>query len=169
MEMTKLAPWNWFKSEQEGSFPRTSAFSSRDPFDSMRMELRRFADSLERDMGISTTARTSSFYPAIDVKDQGSEYVVSVEIPGVDRHDVKLEINNGLLMVQGQKQEEKKEERKNYYRMESAFGFFQRTLNLPLDADEEKVSAKFKNGILDIHIAKQEGASRTKSREISIQ
>lgn len=170
MEMTKLAPWNWFKSEQEGrtTFPALST-SFRDPFATMRTEMDRLMDSFGQ--GFSPTGLDSfrPFAPAVDIRDEGKHYVVSAEIPGVDKKDIKLEVTNGLLMIQGEKKLEHKEERKNFYRRESSYGLFERTLNLPFDADEERISADFKNGVLHIDIAKQEGARRTSGREVSIQ
>ena len=171
MEMTKLAPWNWFKSEQESNFPRSRSLTTfgRDPFETMRMEMRRLADTLDPTFTLSTPSAFGTFFPAIDVKDEGSEYLVSVEIPGVDKKDVKLQIDNGIMMIEGHKEHESKEESKNFYRRECSYGSFQRTLNLPLDADEERVSAKFKNGMLDIHIAKSSESHKTHGRQVSIQ
>ena len=174
MEMKKLAPWNWFQNEQEGrtgfatSFP-TLRSGLRDPLTTMRTDMDRLLDSFGRGFEPTSFESFRPFAPAVDVRDEGKDYIVSVEIPGVDKKDIKLEISNGLLFIQGEKKHEHKEEKQNFYRRESAYGYFERTLNLPMDADEERVSADFKNGVLKIDIAKQEGARRASGREIAIQ
>ncbi len=73
-----------------------------------------------------------------------------MEIPGVDEKDVRLEIVNDTLTIQGEKKQENEEKGKNYYRMERSYGSFQRMLSLPEDADQNEVTATFKKGVLTV-------------------
>jgi HSP20 family protein len=75
---------------------------------------------------------------------------VTLEIPGVDEKDVRLEIVNDTLTIQGEKKQANEEKGKNYYRMERSYGSFQRMLSLPEDADQNDVTATFKKGVLTV-------------------
>jgi HSP20 family protein len=73
----------------------------------------------------------------------------------VDEKDVKLEIVNDTLTISGEKKQEKEEKEKNYYRMERSYGVFQRVLSLPEDADQDKIKATFKKGILTVTVPRK--------------
>jgi HSP20 family protein len=77
-----------------------------------------------------------------------------VEVPGVDEKDIELTIADGTLLIRGEKRYEKEDHDKQYHRVERSYGAFQRMLSLPTDADESKIAAKFKNGVLTVTIAK---------------
>ena len=89
-------------------------------------------------------------------------------MPGVDEKDVKVEIANDTLTIRGEKKQEKEENHKNYYRMERSYGSFQRVLSLPEDADQEGVSATFKNGVLTVTMPRK-AAPQANVRRIEIQ
>lgn len=88
--------------------------------------------------------------PTLDLGATEKEYTITVEIPGVDEKDVRLEIVNDTLIIQGEKKQETEEKGKNYYRMERSYGSFQRVLSLPEDADQDGVTATFKKGVLTV-------------------
>ena len=88
--------------------------------------------------------------PTLDLSATDKEYAITVEIPGVDEKDVKLELAKDTLTIRGEKKQEKEEKDKNYYRMERSYGSFQRLLSLPDDADQDSIKAKFKNGVLKV-------------------
>ena len=131
MEMKKLAPWNWFQNEQEGrtgfatSFP-TLRSGLRDPLTTMRTEMDRLLDSFGRGFEPTSFESFRPFAPAVDVRDEGKDYIVSVEIPGVDKKDIKLEITNGLLFIQGEKMAN--------VGLSSAFAIFIAPPSLPITA-----------------------------------
>ena len=83
------------------------------------------------------------------------EYAISVEVPGVDEKDVKIELANNTLTIGGEKKQEKEEKEKNFYRVERSYGSFQRVLSLPEDADQEKIQATFKKGVLRITVPRK--------------
>ena len=92
----------------------------------------------------------SGFKSILDLSASDKDYTITVEIPGVDQKDVKIEIINDILTIQGEKKQENEEKGKNYYRMERSYGSFQRVLSLPEDADQDGVNATFKKGVLTI-------------------
>ena len=107
--------------------------------------------------------------PEIDVTETEKEYRVEAELPGLDQKEVSLSLSDGVLTLKGDKKEERKEgeEGKGYYLSERRFGAFQRSLRLPSDIDEEKVTAEFKNGVLKVHLPKSEEAHKS-ARKIEI-
>ena len=88
--------------------------------------------------------------PNLDIGATDKEYTINMEIPGVDEKDVRLEIVNDTLTIQGEKKQENEEKGKNYYRMERSYGSFPRMLSLPEDADQNGVTATFKKGVLTV-------------------
>jgi HSP20 family protein len=88
--------------------------------------------------------------PTLDLGATDNAYTVSVEVPGVDEKDVKVEIANDALTIRGEKKQAIEEKDKNYYHMERSYGSFERVLSLPEDADQEGIAATFKNGVLKV-------------------
>ena len=103
----------------------------------------------------------------MDVRETQGEFVVSAELPGLERDDVEVTVENGVLSLSGEKKEEFEEEDEESGRRiyERRYGRFQRTLSLPRGIDADKVNAKFKNGVLEVVLPKTPAA---KSRQIEI-
>ena len=95
------------------------------------------------------------FKPSLDLGATDKEYTVTVELPGVDEKDVRLEIVNDNLIIRGEKKQETEEQEKNYYRMERSYGSFERVLSLPEDADQDGVKATFKKGVLTVTLPRK--------------
>ena len=95
-----------------------------------------------------------SFLPAVDVRETDSDYLMEVELPGLTEKDVEVKLDNNLLTISS-KRDEKKEEKKNGYVMrERRASSFSRSFVLPDAVDREKISAEFKNGILNLSFPK---------------
>jgi HSP20 family protein len=95
------------------------------------------------------------FAPSSEAATTDSQYEVSVELPGVSDEDISVEVHDGRLTVAGEKQSQHQEEGKNFFFSERTYGKFQGVFRLPADADESKVSATHKDGVLTINIAKR--------------
>jgi HSP20 family protein len=106
-----------------------------------------------------------NWYPNVDVSEDKRDIVVKAEIPGVDKEDIDLSLDGRFLTIRGEKKHEKEESDEHYHRVESSFGFYKRTIELPADVDESKVDAKYKNGVLKIKLRKAK-ESETKKIEI---
>jgi HSP20 family protein len=168
MEIKKWIPWNWFKKEEEDggrAVPLRQASSQRhgwshdNPIERFHREVDHLFNQAFESFGRSpfrtnqpmrTRLNDGLLKPTLDLGATDREYTIAVEIPGVDEKDVKVEISNDTLTIQGEKKLEKEEKGKNYYRMERSYGSFQRTLSLPEDADQDNVAASFKKGILTV-------------------
>jgi HSP20 family molecular chaperone IbpA/predicted peroxiredoxin len=94
--------------------------------------------------------------PTLDLGATDKAYTVTVEIPGVDEKDIKLEIINDTLAIRGEKKQETEEKDKNFYRLERSYGSFQRVLSLPGDIDQDGVKANFKKGILRVTMPRKD-------------
>jgi HSP20 family protein len=103
--------------------------------------------------------------PAMDLVETDDSFVLKADLPGLDENDVKIEVEDGVLTVSGERKAEHEEKREGYYRVERAFGSFRRALSLPEGVDPEAVSADFHKGVLAIRIPKPEDR---KPRKVAI-
>ena len=103
--------------------------------------------------------------PSVDIIENPKEYVIKAELPEIDKKDVKVTVQNGVLTLSGERRFEKEEKGKKYHRIERSYGSFVRSFDLPDDADAEHVDAKFTDGMLTIHVNKSEAAA---AKEIEV-
>jgi HSP20 family protein len=106
--------------------------------------------------------------PSVDISETDEEYLVKAEIPEVDKKDVKVTVQDGVLSIQGERRQEREEKGKRFHRVERAYGTFLRTFELPDGIDEEKVKAEFKDGMLLVHLPKTEKA-KPKAIEVRVE
>ena len=109
--------------------------------------------------GLIDSIFTGVKIPPVDIKETKTGYSISAEIPGYKESEINLYVENHVLSLEGKK-EEKEDEKdgRKYLIRERVVRNFKRSFNLPEDADEEKVSAHFKNGVLEIDLPKMEKA-----------
>jgi HSP20 family protein len=173
MDLKKLAPWNWFKNENEEAAatpvrinrPREHAgiVEPYHPLYHFQSQMERLFDSLARDFGMPgwNAGETGSLVaggflkPSVNVGGTDKEYSISVEIPGVDEKDVRVEVKDNTLTISGEKQQEKEDRSKDFYRIERSYGSFRRVLTLPDDADRDGIKAGFRKGVLQLTIPKK--------------
>jgi HSP20 family protein len=114
----------------------------------------------------NSNLETSQWVPAVDVKEGKHEFALKVDLPGIDKKDISIAMDNGVLTVQGERFDEKKDEGDNYYRLERVTGKFYRRFALPETADADKIQATMNKGVLEITVPKKE-VSKPKSIEIT--
>lgn len=103
-------------------------------------------------------AATTTWSPAIDIFETEGEIVVKAEVPGMDRKDISLHIENNVLTLKGDRRFEKEAKEENYHRIERSYGGFSRAFSIPVIVDEEKIRADYKDGVLTIALPKKEQA-----------
>ncbi len=108
-----------------------------------------------------------SWVPAVDIFETNEAIVLKAELPGITAKDVSVEVKDNTLTLKGEKKFEKEVNEENYYRVERSYGSFQRAFTLPGTISQEKVKAKFKDGILEISLPKVEQA-RPKQIKVEI-
>ena len=107
------------------------------------------------------------FSPAIDVKENDQEYLIEAEFPGVDKKDIDVSIKDRNICLKGEKKTFNEEKKEDYHHMERTYGSFFRTIPLAGDADPERVSADFENGLLKVSVAKKQSGNDS-SRKVDI-
>jgi HSP20 family protein len=107
--------------------------------------------------------------PPANVTETEKEYQIELSVPGMNREDLKIDVDDGVLSISSEKEEEKKSEEKNYHRREFSYSSFRRTFTLPENANEEKVNAKYDNGMLHISIPKAETSISKPKKQIKIE
>jgi len=92
--------------------------------------------------------------PAVDVRENEKEYQMEAELPGLTEKDIEVKIENGVLTISSKKEESREENEKGYLRKERKQFSFCRSFSLPENTDADKISATFKNGLLNVTIPK---------------
>jgi HSP20 family protein len=105
--------------------------------------------------------------PVVDIIEDESEYLIKVELPEVQKDDVKVTVENGTLTISGERKAEKDQKGRKFHRVERYYGRFERSFAVPDDSDSEHVKAEFKDGVLRIRLAKSEKA-RPKQIEVKV-
>ena len=104
--------------------------------------------------------------PKLDISEGRKGITVKAEIPGIEAKDFDISIDGRLLNIRGEKKQEQTEKEETYYRVESSYGYFNRTIELPAEVDPDKVDASYKKGILKIKLRKTQ-SSETKRIKVT--
>ena len=115
--------------------------------------------------GIADENGASTWLPAVDILENANDYVLKFELPGVEKNDVKITLQNDVLTLRGEKRQENEKKGDNFHRMERSFGVFQRSFTLASSVNSETIEATYDNGILTITLPKVEEA---KPKEIEV-
>jgi HSP20 family protein len=110
---------------------------------------------------------TVQWMPQIEVLQKNGQFTVRADLPGLTKDEVKIEVTDDLLMLSGERKEEKEEKREGFYRSERSYGSFYRQIPLPEGAKTENASATFVNGVLEITIATPHLTTLTRKLEIT--
>lgn len=100
----------------------------------------------------------------LDISETDKAYIVSADLPGLEEEHIDVSVEDGLLTISGEKQQENEEEGKTFHRIERSYGSFKRTLQLPSDANEDKIKAHMKKGVLELEIPKTKEAQKQAKR-----
>jgi HSP20 family protein len=117
-----------------------------------------FEDALARNRGREEGIRSGMWTPAVDIYENTDSVVVKAELPGVEKDQISVEVKDGILSLRGERKFEKEVKEESYHRIERAYGSFQRSFSLPVSVDQEKVTAKFRDGVLEVKLPKKEQA-----------
>jgi HSP20 family protein len=154
----KIDRWNPFKVLRKApgaGGDGNTAPGLADPFRLMQEGLRD-AFQMERWFGDFSPG---VFQPRLDVVDEGEAVRISADLPGMERKDVEVLVEDDVLVLRGEKKLESTREEKGCYRVERAFGSFQRMIPLPEDVDAEHAEARFDKGVLTLRLPKRPGAT----------
>ncbi|MDI6767261.1 MAG: Hsp20/alpha crystallin family protein [Bacteroidota bacterium] len=126
-------------------------------------EIDRMCNCFHNDTLAEDVAKT--LLPAVDIVERENDFNIRVELPGVDKKDVKITVQNDVLTIKGEKKQEDEKKSDNYYQVERCYGTFQRSFTLPTSVASDKIDASYNNGVLTVSIPKLEEA---KPKEIEV-
>ncbi len=132
---------------------------SEEMFD-MRRQINRMFDNLFRGELPEPSELDGIWNPSVDIAERENEYLVKVELPGVNKDDVRITLEENLLTIRGEKKQEKESKDANYHRMERSYGSFQRSFTLPTSVKADKIDASYRDGILTVTLPKADEAKR---------
>jgi HSP20 family protein len=139
-----------------------------DPFRDLRSlqeEVNRlFSTNLTRGFGEEGIGR-GAWNPSVDIYENKDQIVLEAELPGMNRDDFELTVENNVITLRGERQFEKKDESDNYHRVERSYGSFTRSFTLPQTVSTEGATAEYRNGVLRVTLPKRQ---ETKARRIEI-
>jgi HSP20 family protein len=118
------------------------------------------------DQGAQGSTPATRWIPPMDLVENGDSYLLKADLPGMSEQDVKVQLQDNVLTVSGERKSDHKQQREGYYRYERAFGSFSRSLTLPEGVNPEGIKAHFDRGVLEISIPKPE---QKKPRQVQIQ
>ena len=145
--LRSLVPWR-----ERSLLPASNRFTGM--FDQMEREMQ---DLLEDFWGANGgRLGTMNFTPSVDLAENENEFVVTVDLPGLKPEEVKVEFKEGALWITGERKEEKEEKDKTYHRVERSYGEFRRILPFPSAVVDDKIEAKFTDGVLKVSVPKAE-------------
>jgi len=129
-------------------------------------------DPLERWMNawlpwqsMEATFGDSGWMPAVNISEDQDSYFIQAELPGVNREDIRVTYNNGVLTLQGERRQENEQNDRQYHRVERVYGMFERSFRLPTTIRADQIQAEFRDGLLTLTVPKAEEA---KPRDITI-
>jgi HSP20 family protein len=116
----------------------------------------RFSDIIDEFFNDAVATRQSTFSPSIDISETDKQFMIEAELPGMEKKDINLNLENGRLTISGERKFEKKEDGKKFHRVETHYGSFTRSFQLPDNVDDNSINATYNNGILNVIINKSE-------------
>jgi len=119
------------------------------------------------DRFFNTPFLTNESLPSVNVSDKKNHYELEVAAPGFKKDDFKISTENGMISISAETSSEKKEEKDNYLRQEFSRSSFTRTFSLPDDVEEEKINARYEDGVLTVELKKSAKALPAK-KEIKV-
>ncbi|GIX42315.1 MAG: molecular chaperone Hsp20 [Leptospiraceae bacterium] len=155
----KLLPTKWQKDNDKEKQNQTQKeekyLTPRDFFESFQRSI----DEFFEDFGYPDFfSKERTFYPKVDVSEKDNEIIIKADVPGIDEKDLDVSITKDAVIIQGEKKYEHEEKHSNYYKKERSYGSFRRVIPLPVEIDESKAEATYKNGVVTIRLPKSQEA-----------
>ena len=109
----------------------------------------------------SEVEKDIAFVPVVNTREADDAYYIEVELPGVKKEDINIDVNEDTLTISGERKIQEEHKDDTFYKVESVYGKFERSFSLPEDADIEHIEATSKNGVLEIRIPKKQKIEKT--------
>lgn len=166
MSVRDLIPWG----REENRVPSLFRDSERDPFLSLHREVNRLFDDVFRgfDGGLPSVGRASAFggnWPSVEISDNDKEIRVTAEVPGMEEKDIEVLLDDGVLTLRGEKRSETDDKDRQF--SERYYGRFERRIPIGYEIEEDRIDARFKNGVLSVILPKTAKA-QSQAKRIAI-
>ena len=138
------------------NFPGQRIFDMKKHFDRMYDDFMHGREDEEAGGGL---------YPAINLENTDKEYIVTIELPGINKTDVQITFQDGKLILYGDKKEDADVQKRDFLRYEREYGKFSRKISIDGKIKEDKISAEFRDGILEVKLQKEQ---KDKSKRVNI-
>ena len=162
--MSLLTKWNPLGKTNELDVWRP--ITRWDPLREMEELMRGMQRSFAIQPGESMTL--AEWSPSVDIGENDKEFVIKAELPDVKKEDIKVNVENGTLCISGDRRAEKEETGVKFHRVERSYGHFERTFGLPEQADTDKITSEYKDGVLTVHLPKNPQA-KSSGHQIPVQ
>jgi HSP20 family protein len=129
--------------------------------------MRRMSEEMDRMFSSSWFGGERGWAPAVEVSEREGNLVVCADLPGLEKDDVKVEVTDDSIVIQGERRREQEDKREGYYRSERSYGSFYRAVPLPENANGDQATASFHNGVLEVSVPLAE--NRKRNRRINIE
>ena len=117
---------------------------------------KRFSDIMDEFFNDAVNARRDNFVPSIDVSETENQFMITAELPGMNKEDINISLENGRLSISGERSFKNEEQGRTFHRVETQYGSFNRSFQLPDNISEDSINATYENGLLNISIDKSE-------------
>jgi len=112
--------------------------------------------------------KTMDWTPSADISETAKEYVIRAELPAVQKEDVSVTFEDGMITIKGERKQKKEDKNEKFHRVESFYGSFERSFSLPDNVKSEAITCDSKDGVLTVHIPKTE-TTKGQAKQIAVQ
>ncbi len=131
-----------------------------DPFEELRRMQERISRLMDEFDRFTASGAERGLTAPVDVIDEGDRLRIVVDLPGFEKDDISVYVEDRDLVVKAERKEEKEEKGRSYIRKERSYGQVYRRIPLPSDIDEERIKARYNNGVLEVEISKEQKAKK---------
>jgi len=136
-------------------------------FEEFRRGFENLSTMLSSFTGVKEPSLTADFLPSVNTREGENAYHIEIDLPGVKKEDISVDVKDNVITISGERKITEETEEKDYYRVESSYGKFERSFTLPENVDVENIHAESQDGVLEVIIPKMEKAE-DKPKKIEI-
>jgi HSP20 family protein len=138
-----------------------------EPFGDVDTLFSHLVPSLRR-LALESSGKKLDWTPSADISETDKEYVIRAELPAVNKEDVQVTLDDGMITIKGERKQHKDDKNERFHRVESFYGSFERSFSLPDNVNADTIRCESKDGILTVHIPKTE-TPKQKAKQITVQ
>lgn len=156
---TSSREWGLLPFEEPSSLLTPSTFLSSSLFRMMR-RMQEEMDKMWSHLAEGSQPDLALWEPRIDVTEEPAQWNVEVDLPGVNKENITVDVRDSQLVIHAEMKQDRKEDKPHYHRRERRYGSYERRLTLPEGIKDDEITSKFRDGVLTVHIPKSEQAQK---------